>query len=303
MMRTQAESTSTWSQTDVGSEPQGEDALQEALLEASGLADEGRWDEARELLLEQLEDAPGDADLLCWLGVASRELGAEGEAYDFFRRALAAEPEDPFLLATIGSGIAAFDDPEAERALRLAAVTAPELPFARLSYGVYLAREGLFADAVRELEAARSLDAEDASVRGELGIAYLLAARGEEGVDELEAALAIDPDDGWLRALFGMALVEAGRGEEGAEELHRAAEERPDDVELQLVSALASAAEGWEEEAWNALARAEVSAAEVDTRLLQEVEEALEAGAEEARGFLRRELLPPTLRERLLQRP
>jgi predicted Zn-dependent protease len=279
------------------------EATAEVLEEAASLADEGRWDEARDALRERLEEDPENPELLCWLGIAARELGAEGEAYELFRRALQGEPRDPFVLASIGRGLAAFDDPEAEGALRLAALSAPDFPFARAAYGAYLAREGLWAEATTELEAARGLAPDDAAVRAELGTVYLLARRAEEGIEELEAALSSDPEDAWLRALYGMALLEAGREEEGAEELHSAALERVEDVELQLVYALAAAGEGWDDEAWNALSRAEAAAEEMDAMLLQEVEEAIEAGPEEALDFLRRELLAPTLRERLVQRP
>lgn len=284
-----------------------ENPLDELLEQAATLGEEGRWDEARDLLLEELEDHPEDPALLCSLGVASRELGSDGEAYEFFRRTLAAEPQDPFILATAGNGVAVYDDPDAESALRLAAITAPDLAFARVSYGAYLAREGMFDDAVRELEAARGLTpegaAEEVVVRAELAIAYLLAGRRDDGIAELEEALAADAEDAWLRGLFGMALLEAGRSEEAAEALHRAAAERPGDMEAQLLSALASAGEGWEDEAWNALARAELSAEEMDAALLQEVEEVIGTGPDEAREFLATQLAPTVLRERLLQRP
>lgn len=284
-----------------------EGTLDELLEQAATLGEEGRWDEARDLLLEELEDHPEDPALLCALGVASRELGSDGEAYEFFRRTLATEPQDPFILATAGNGVAVYDDPDAESALRLAAITAPDLPFARVSYGAYLAREGMFDDAVRELEAARGLTPEGAgeevAVRAELAIAYLLAGRRDDGIAELEEALAADAEDAWLRGLFGMALLEAGRSEEAAEALHRAAAERPGDMEAQLLSALASAGEGWEDEAWNALARAELSAEEMDAALLQEVEEVIGTGPDEAREFLATQLAPTVLREWLLQRP
>lgn len=280
-----------------------EGPLDELLQQAAELGEQARWDEARDLLLERLDEHPEDPALLCALGVASRELGSDGEAYEFFRRTLAAEPEDPFILATAGNGVAVYDDPDAESALRLAAITAPDLAFARVSYGAYLAREGMLEDAVRELEAARGLAADEPGVRAELAIAYLLAGRRDEGIAELEEALAADSEDAWVRGLFGMALLEAGRSEEAAEALHRSAAERPGDMEAQLLSALASAGEGWEDEAWNALARAELSAEEMDAALLQEVEDVIGTGPDEAREFLVTQLAPTVLRERLLQRP
>jgi tetratricopeptide (TPR) repeat protein len=270
--------------------------------EARGLGEEERWEEARDLLAQAIEEHGDHALLLCWLGIATERLGEEGAAYEYYRAALALQPTDPFVLAAAGSGAAAFDDPEAEGALRLAALTAPDFPFARASYGAYLAREGLFAEAAAELEAARDLSPDDGGVRAELAFAYLLAGRSAVALVELEEALSQLSDDAWLRGVYGLALLEARRGEEGAEQLHRASTERPEDVELQLAAALAAAAEGWEDEGWNALARAEAGADSGDRELIREVEEALGAGMEAAEAFLRDELAPPLLRERLLQR-
>jgi Flp pilus assembly protein TadD len=277
-------------------------AVVDALVaEAESLGAEERWDQAQTLLLEALPDHPHDALLLCWLGIASERLDQEGEAYEFFRRCLAEEPTDPFILAAAGTGVAAFDDPDAEGALRLAAITAPQFPFARSAYGAYLAREGLFEDALRELEAARDLAPDDAAIRAELGVAMLLARKTDDGVQELEEALSRS-DDAWLRGLYALALIETGRTEEGAEHLYRASRERLDDVEVHLLSALASAAEGWDEEAWAAVARAEDAADALDRALIQEVEEAVGEGADAARDFLREHLGPSLLRERLHQR-
>jgi Flp pilus assembly protein TadD len=273
----------------------------EVVAEAESLGAEDRWEEARELLLDALPDHASDALLLCWLGIACERLGDEGEAYEFFRRSLAQQPTDPFVLAAAGTGVSMYDDPEAEGALRLAAITAPRFPFARSAYGAYLAREGLFDEALAELTAARELAPDDAAIRAELGVTMLLAGRTEGGVAELEEALSW-AEEPWLRGLYGLALLETERREEGAEQLHRASTERPEDVEIHLLSALASAAEGWEDEAWAAVARAEIAAESLDADLIREVEEAVEGGPEAARDFLREQLGPSLLRERLHQR-
>ncbi|HEU4453896.1 MAG TPA: hypothetical protein VFR81_12595, partial [Longimicrobium sp.] len=152
-----------------------------------------------------------------------------------------------------------------------------------------------------ELRAARDLAPDDGAIRAELGVAALLARRGEEGLHELEEALS-RIDESWLRGLYALALLEGGRPEEGAEHLFRAAQERPEDVELQLLGALAFAEQGWEDEAWNAVARAEAAAEAMDRDLIREVEEAVEAGPEEAGAFLREQLGPSLLRDRLSQR-
>ena len=277
-------------------------AIEEAVAEAQSLGEQDRWEEARALLATTIEEQGDDPLLLTWAGLAAQRLGEESEAYERFRHALSFDPQDPFVLAAAGSGIAGLDDPAAEPALRLAALTAPDFPFARAAYGAYLAREGMFAEAVTELEAARTLAPEDGGHHAELGIAYLLAGRSAEGVAALEEALGHAAEDSWLRSLLGIALALGERAEEGAELLHQAAGEREEDVEIQLLAALAMAAEGWEEPAWEAVARAEAWAAGSDRETIAEVEDRLELGAEAAAAFLREDLGPSLLRERLLQR-
>lgn len=275
--------------------------LEQVLSEALSLGDEGRWADMADVLAEALEQTPDDPYLLCWLGVAERELGNEGVAYEYFRRCLEQDPLDPQLLALAGSGLAAFDDPEAEAALRTAALTGPDIPTTRLQYGAYLARSGLFEEALEHLRAAVDLAPDDAAVHSELGVA--LALKGELGpaVEAMEHALELAPDDSWTRLLLGLLYAELDSLDEAAETLSQAAEERLDDVEAQVLAALAAAAVGWEQAAHEALARAEQAAVRGEGRLLLEVEERIVAGAEAAREMLFDELGPSILRERLRQ--
>lgn len=275
----------------------------ELLERAHSLADEGDWEGTAELLREHLSDFGDDPALHCWLGVAERELGMGGTAYESFKRALALDPEDPYVLATAGNGIAAFDDPDAERALRVAAVTAPELPLARMLYGAYLSREGLLEQAIAELTAARDLEPDDPEVMYEVGAAYALAGRLDEAADALADAVRMDPENGWVRVVFGLLLLEVDRTEEGAGELAAGARLRPDDVDAQLVAALASASMGYEGLAYEMLERARMQAVDVDLELVTNVEERIEAGPEAAAAELREDLLPDLLRSRLQERP
>src|SRR5690606_13636860 len=139
-------------------------------------------------------------------------------------RALALGPTDPYVLATAGNGVAAFDDPDAERALRTAALTAPGLAVARLLYGAYLSREGMYEEAAAELAAARALDEDDPQVRYELGVLAALRERWEEAADALSEAVRLAPDDAWIRSVFGLVLLEGEeREEEAGAELDEAA--------------------------------------------------------------------------------
>jgi tetratricopeptide (TPR) repeat protein len=275
----------------------------EAVLEqALGLGDEGRWQEMADLLASAVhgEDEP-DPYLLCWWGVAERELGNESAAYDAFKRCLAAEPVDPNLLAMAGSGLAAFHDPDAETALRAAALTGPELAFTRLQYGSYLAREGLYREALEQLQAAARLEPEDPGTHSEIAIAHALQGQWEPAVTAMEQTLELAPDDSWTRVLLGLVYTELNDLELAAETLVQAAEERPEDAEAQLLAALAAGAVGWDAAALTILARAEFAEEAADPELVGEVQEALESGAADARELLLETMAPAALHERLTQ--
>lgn len=275
--------------------------IEEIVDRAVALGDEGRWLEMTELLGEALQEEPDDPYLLGWMGVAEQELGNDGAAYDYFRRCLAQEPLDPHLLALAGSALAAFDDPDAEGALRAAALTGPDIPMARLQYGAYLSRAGLFDEALDNLRAAVELDSEDPVIRTELATAHALKGDLDAAVPELETALDLAPDDSWTRLLLGLIYVELGRIEEAAEAIVQAAEEQEEDAEAQVLAALAAAAVGWDDAAHDALARAEFAAAATDANMIAEAEERIIAGRKAAQAMLIESLGPSSLRDRLAE--
>jgi len=276
--------------------------IQEVLDQAMDLGDEGRWEEAARLLAEtQQELQEDDPHVLCWLGLAERELDNEGAAYDAFKRCLATNPLDPHVLSLAGAGLAWFDDPDAEAALRAAALTGPDIPLTRLQYGAYLAREGLFDEALEHLRAALSLAPDDPVMHEELGNALAMKGDLAGAAASFEAALELQEEDSWTRLLVGLVYLELGRVEEGAEAVVRAASERPEDGEAQAVAALSAAAAGWDDAAQDALARAELAADPPSTELMAEIEERIAAGPEAARTLLVDTLAPSILHDRLGQ--
>lgn len=276
--------------------------VEAVLRQAFELGEDGRWDEMATVLSETLDETEDDDPvLLCWLGVAESELGNDGAAYEAFRRCIDQQPTDPHVLALAGAGLAEFDDPDAEIALRAAALSAPDLLMARLNYGAYLSRAGLHDEALEQLAAARDLAPADPIVRGELGAAHVLKGDREGGLAELEEALALAPDDSWTRVLYGLTLVELERYDEAAEELVRAARERDDDAEAMALGALAAAIAHWDDAAEDLLARAEYAVEGADVKMLEEVESAVRSGPDGARRMLGGTLGPSALRERLAQ--
>ena len=279
------------------------DAVRALLDQAHQLGDEGDFAGMAEELRAALLDHPADPFVLCWLGVAERELGLDGVAYERFRACLAARPSDPHLLATAGSAIAAFDDPEAEGALRTAALLAPDLPLTRWLYGAWLIREGMIDDGLRELDAARDLDPDDASVRYERGVGLAFAGRRDAAIDEIYRAIDLEQGDGWSHVVLGLLLFEDGRGEEAAGVLEEGARLRPEDVEAQLIAALAAAAAGFEGAALEMVERARQWAEGGDRALVDEVESRIDEGPEDAAAWLSEQLGPAALRDRMMTRP
>lgn len=273
------------------------------LEQAHEFGDEGDFQGMATRLREGLEDHPGDPYLLCWLGVAERELGLAGVAYERFRACLAARPTDPHLLATAGNGIAAFDDPDALGALRTAALTAPDLLVARWLYGAYLIREGMSDEGLAELIAARDLDPDDAGVRYELGVGLALAGQRGLAVDELYRSIELEGGDGWAHVVLGLVLVEDGRAEEAAGVLEEGARLRPEDVEAQLLAALAAAATGRDDTGMEMVERARQWAEGGDRALVDEVEVRIDDGPQEAGDWLGEQLGPTALRDRMMTRP
>jgi len=277
--------------------------VEDLLRQALDRGDEGDWEGMAEELRDALEMVPEDPAILCWLGVAERELGFPGSAYDRFKEALAREPQDPYVLATIGTGLAQFDDPDAEAALRSAAVMAPDLALARWMYGAYLSREGLFQDALRELGAAAELAPEDPTVTYELGVAFALMGQLEKALEAFARSVDLDPGEGWGQIVMGLVEAELGRMEEAARDLSEGARLRPDDVEAQLLAALAAESAGWEDLAYEMLERGRQGSEAGDLPLLEAVEGRIDEGASDSEALLNQEILPGALRERLMTRP
>jgi len=283
-----------------GPKDEARPALDELLVEASRLVEEGDEDGALRLLLDAEPDHPNDPTLLCMLGVVADQVGAEGMAADFFRRCLAEEPADPELLVRAGAALARSGDPAAEPALRLAAITAPDFAPAHLHYGAFLVRSGVLDQGLEELRAARTLDPDDAAVRRETAVGLLLGGRESEARAEMEAAVDLDGSDVEARFLFGMLLLLADDLPGAAEVLYPAATGLEDDGEAQLILALAFGIEGWMDEAWLALNRAEAATEAAGVEAAREVEEALEDGEEAMRELLLTELAPTALRTRII---
>lgn len=277
--------------------------LDEILDYARQRGDEGDLPEMARVLEERMENFPEEPAVLCWLGIARREMGDEGAAYALFKEAVAMNPDDPHILATLGGALAHSDDPDAEPALRMAALSAPDLPFARWMYGAYLSREGMCEEGIKELQIAAGLDDEDPTIPLELGIAYALNDEIPKARLAVARAVELDPQDGWSMVILGLLEAEEGDLEEAAADLATGAEARLEDVQAQVLAALALGAAGWEQRAYEMVERARVRAEGLDHDSLLAVESRIDDGPEAALEYFKTTVAPLALRERLMARP
>jgi Tfp pilus assembly protein PilF/TolB-like protein len=94
----------------------------------------------------------------------------------------------------------------------------PPLPEARSNFGVALARDGKFAEALAAFEQATRADAGDPDYWLNFGLLQLRAEKPEAAVEPLRRALALQPADPEARALLALSLDQTGRGEEAQAE-------------------------------------------------------------------------------------
>lgn len=272
------------------------------LTQILALAEEGAWHDVADRLRGMLEENPDDGTVLTWLGVAELELGLEGVAYERFRRALEGEPTDPTVLATAGAALARLDDPAAEGALRSAALLGPDVAAARLHYGAYLMREGMFDDALAELTAALTLEPDDAVIQRELGTLFGFTSRPDQAVDAYEAAIRTDPEDAQAHLLLGLTLLEQGSHDAASGALAEGARHAEHDVAAQLVASLAAQYVGAADRAAEYLERARLVATSEELQAVLDVEDALGGEAEDAEELLF-DLSAAELRRRRAERP
>ncbi len=275
----------------------------EGIDRAFQLAEEGDWEGAAQQLRDLLESYEEDVAVLCSLGVVEQALGMDGVAYERFKAALGYGIEDPELMATAGVGLARFDDPEAEGALRTATLLGPTLARPKYLYGGYLAREGYLKEGLEELDKAIHLDDDEPLAHLERGVARALAQDFDGALDDFHKSCELDPEDGWARVLVGLALVETDRIDEAVTDLASGARQDSDDGEVQVLAALAAAAVGDQDLAWEMLERARLVSPEEEQSGVEEVEELLDEGTAAAAKALRTTFAPRALHTRLMTRP
>lgn len=179
----------------------GSQQTESAMRDAVALFEEGKLDEAREVLMKLQEDNPGVAPAATLLGVINYMQGNNEVASEQFQQVL---------------------DPE----------TAPSQ-----TLQIYAMNELRLNQPERVLEALRdSIDqSQDANLVGLYGVAALSAGEPQEGVKALRRAIELDPEKARFRLLLARYHNSKSNPEpeQALEEVQRAAAIQPDDPFVQ----------------------------------------------------------------------
>lgn len=192
---------------------------------------DGRLTEAERDYRATLDADPVHTDALHLLGVLRHQQGRHEEAVDLVGRAVALRPDDAGLQLNLGNALKALGrlDGAIER-FRNALSLAPEFPLAHYNLGNAYALAGRHADAVDAFERSLRLQPNDASTYNNLGNALHAIGRSDEAIAAFSRALALRPGHAGAHNNLGMALAALGRPDEAIDQFRAALAAQPNYV-------------------------------------------------------------------------
>jgi Flp pilus assembly protein TadD len=179
----------------------------------------GELDTAIEFYRRALAADPDYALAYNNLGAALQRRGQLDEALSNLRRAIALQPAYGPFYYNLGIVLAARGDvPGAESAYRQAVDRDPVNAEAYNNLGGIAFARGDLDDAARQFAAALQADPGHAQARGNLGAVYFRQGQLDRAIESFRAAIALDPQLSAPRQNLVRALTAAGRREEAAVE-------------------------------------------------------------------------------------
>jgi tetratricopeptide (TPR) repeat protein len=148
-------------------------------------------------------------------GIAAHAAGRLAEAVDWFRKAVAAAPDDP--KARLNLGVALKDtgeSTESEACYRQAIAMAPGFAAAHNNLGILLADTDRNDEAFVCFEEALRLDPGHADARHNRGAVLAALHRHDEALPDFHAAIAANPGDAEYHNSLGASLAVLGRTDE-----------------------------------------------------------------------------------------
>ncbi|HET9701965.1 MAG TPA: tetratricopeptide repeat protein [Burkholderiales bacterium] len=233
------------------------------LLRAVQLHQQGHLDLAQSMYAMLLQEQPGNAHALHYLGIIAYQRGKDADAADLFRRAIAADggvaefhlnlgntlnrmgqPEEaaeafrravvlrpdsaPALYAMGLMEVSAGRKVEALECFRRALAVRPDFPEAHFQAGRLLGAMGLAAEAAPHLEEFLSARPDDPDAWSELGALQLQAGMPADAARSYRRAMSVKGESAELLNNLGTALLELGELTEGETCFRRAIAQKPE---------------------------------------------------------------------------
>jgi tetratricopeptide (TPR) repeat protein/predicted AlkP superfamily phosphohydrolase/phosphomutase len=278
----------------------------EALLNISAIHQaKGRTDLAQHFVEQALQVDPNSIGALAQLAEVRRDQGDLEEAIRLFGEALAIDDSQPSLYMGIGDVLQRAGHLEdAEKAFMSVLELEPDSYKARYNLGVTYTNMDRVEEAIAQYEDALEIQPdhpEASATLNNLGAIFLAAGETDRALEKFEAAVAASPYN--LNAHYNVAIIylDRDRVERAIELLEQAAKLQPNHEQVSLRLGLALMRGGRGDDAYKslllvrrlypknwgatvALAALHSAAEDADTarKLL---DEALQAGAEDARAF------------------
>lgn len=189
---------------------------------------DGRLADAERDYRAAIDADPVHTDALHLLGVLRHQQGRHEEAAELVGRAVALRPNDAGLQLNLGNALKALGklDGAIER-FRNALTLAPDFGLAHYNLGNAYALAGRHEDAVDAFERSLRLQPNDASIYNNLGNALHALGRAEEAIAAFSRALALRPGHAGAHNNLGMALAALGRTEQAIAEFQAALAAQP----------------------------------------------------------------------------
>lgn len=197
-------------------------------------AKQGRWTDAMAALRKAVEVQPADVDAWTNLGWLSSELKQGEKAREAFGRALALDPDYGRAHAGLAGLYAdagnAYD--KAIEEYRRAVAAEPDNPGYLYDMGWVYYRKGMTDEALKILTAAATLSPDDPAGRTKIGWVRFRRREYRAAIEEFERALRARPDYTFARFGLARALQAEGDDDAAAVEYRRAWRDAENDVYL-----------------------------------------------------------------------
>lgn len=161
-----------------------------------GLQADLKLEDARDILLQAVENQPDDA--LAWARLSEiwLSLGYLDKALETAQKAIETGPDLARAHAVLGfARLSKIHISQAKASFEKAISIEPDNPLARLGMGLVKIRDGDLVEGRRDIETAAFLDPTNSIIRSYLGKAYIEEKQNAMAAEQLEMAKEMDPRD------------------------------------------------------------------------------------------------------------